>query len=176
MKAARGFAGPLWRGPPSLVGGPVGTVAGWALRRGFPPGPGRGSRLSLEKARTQRVAGGCPPPPPFFMTRSLPLARFGVVGRIVPVVGLFRNPCTCPDLDSHFAGAGVGCESILLQGHTTCEGFPPRGRLWAWEIPCRVSNPLPPNRLARQGSRSGRQPAKRPEGPPLTFPSNGLAR
>ena len=28
--------------------------------------------------------------------------------RVAAVVGLFRNPCTCPDLDSHFAGAGVG--------------------------------------------------------------------
>src|SRR5699024_2349977 len=38
------------------------------------PGPGGGSRLSLEKARTQRVAGGCPPPPlvysPLVGTRS----------------------------------------------------------------------------------------------------------
>ena len=29
------------------------------------PVPGGGSRLSLEKARTQRVAGGGPPPPLF---------------------------------------------------------------------------------------------------------------
>ena len=45
--------------------------------------------------------------------------------------------------------------------------FPPRGRLWGWETPCRVSHPLPPNGLARQGtpSRSGRQPAKNPKGP-----------
>ena len=60
--------GPRWgRGPlPMSAGGPVGTVAGPDLRRGFPPGPGRGSRLSLEKARTQRVAGGGPPPPLFY--------------------------------------------------------------------------------------------------------------
>ena len=38
--------------------------------------------------------------------------------------GLLRCPCTCPDLDSHFAGAGVGREGISLQGHTTYEGFP----------------------------------------------------
>ena len=30
---------------------------------GSRPVPGGGSRLSLEKARTQRVAGGGPPPP-----------------------------------------------------------------------------------------------------------------
>ena len=45
---------------------PSGTVAGPDLRRGFPPGPGRGSRLSLEKARTQRVAGEGPRPPFFY--------------------------------------------------------------------------------------------------------------
>ena len=51
--------------------------------------------------------------------------------------------------------------------------FPPRGRLWGWEIPCRVSHPLPSNGLARQGtpSRSGRQPAKTRRAPPA-FPSN----
>ena len=47
------------------IGGPVEAAAGYNLRGGFPPGPGRGSRLSLEKARTQRVAGGGPPPPLF---------------------------------------------------------------------------------------------------------------
>ena len=44
----------------------------------FPPGPGRGSRLSLEKARTQRVAGGYPPPPVFLWPARCSLARFGV--------------------------------------------------------------------------------------------------
>ena len=40
--------------------------AGWALQRGPPPPvPGGGSRLSREKARTQRVAGGGPPRTPF---------------------------------------------------------------------------------------------------------------
>ena len=43
---------------------------------GSRPVPGGGSRLSLEKARTQRVAGG-DPRPPFFMARSFPLAHFG---------------------------------------------------------------------------------------------------
>ena len=52
---------------------------------GSRPVPGGGSRLSLEKAWTQRVAGGYPPSPPFFRARSLPLARFG--GR----VALFRS-------------------------------------------------------------------------------------
>ncbi len=105
MKAAGGFVGPLWRGPPSLVGGPVGTVAGWALRRGFPPGPGRECGRVL---RTLRVVGALPVPrgaaprgpacpagspflprngekegrgqapwTPSFMARSFPLAGFG---------------------------------------------------------------------------------------------------
>ena len=152
MKAARGFVGPLWRGPPSLVGGPVGTFAGWALRRGFPPGPGRECGTVLRTLRVVETLtvprgaaprgpacpagspflprngekegrGRCPLDPQFYgplvATRS-----FWRLYRIVPVVGLVRCPCACPDLDSHFAGAGVGCESILLQGHTTCEGFP----------------------------------------------------
>ena len=58
---------PRWGGP--AQGGPCEV--------GSRPVPGGGSRLSLEKARTQRVAGGIPPPPPF-KARSLSLARFGV--------------------------------------------------------------------------------------------------
>ena len=41
------------------------------------PVPGGGSRLSLEKARTQRVAGGCPPAPPGLGPARSSLARFG---------------------------------------------------------------------------------------------------
>ena len=65
------------------------------------PAPGGGSRLSLEKARTQRVAGEGPRPP-FLMARLLPLARFGVGCRIVPVDGLLRYPSTYPDLGTFF--------------------------------------------------------------------------
>ena len=36
------------------------------------------------------------------MDRSLALARFGVGWRIVPVEGLLRYPCTCPDLETFF--------------------------------------------------------------------------
>ena len=184
------------RGPLSSVGGSVGTGAGWALRGGFPPGPGRGrggvlrtlrvvgavstprgaaprggrlpggvsqvgpgasavgrwsllDRRRLEPARwvparsragerwgtaypsggrgfsgaSGRSAPGGPPArrgspflprngekegrgqapwTPGFMARSFPLARFGVVGRIVPVEGLVRCPCTCPDLERFF--------------------------------------------------------------------------
>gem|GEM_PF-3861829 len=51
---------------------------------GSRPVPGGGSRLSLEKARTQRVAGGCPPPPLFLWparSHSLVLAWWGALFR-----------------------------------------------------------------------------------------------
>ena len=113
-------------GPPA--GGPVWTSAGPDLQRGSPPGPGRGrapgrwsrldqrrprparwfparlragARLSPEKAGG-KSAGGVAPWTPFFMARSLALARFGVGWRIVPVVGLFRHPSACPDLETFF--------------------------------------------------------------------------
>ena len=73
------------------------------------PVPGGGSRLSLEKARTQRVAGEGPAPP-FFNGPLVGTRSFWRLCRIVPVEGLLRYPCTCPDLDSHFAGAGVAQE------------------------------------------------------------------
>ena len=106
------WAGPpgwfWWRAPSEALGrgcrrqvvrlGPaqVGTC-----EVGSRPVPGGGSRLSLEKARTQRVAGE-DPRPPFFRARSFPLARFGVAGRSGTVVGLVRCPCTCPDLGRFF--------------------------------------------------------------------------
>ena len=43
-----------------------------------------------------------PPAPPWFRGRSLALARFGVWCHIVPVDGLLRGPCTCPDLETFF--------------------------------------------------------------------------
>ena len=89
-----------------LFGGrypPVGgTGAGWNLRRGFPPGPGRGIQDFSRESLDAKSRGGWPPAPPSFMARSLALARFGVVGRSEAVVGLFRNPCTCPDLETFF--------------------------------------------------------------------------
>ena len=43
-----------------------------------------------------------PPAPPWFIARSFPLARFGVVGRSGTVVELVRSPSTCPDLGTFF--------------------------------------------------------------------------
>ena len=120
-------------GSPSSAAGPAGTGAGWHLPRGFPPGPGRGIQAFSRESPDAKSRGGMPPAPPFFIARSFPLARFGVVGRSGAIVGLFQGPGTCPDLDSHFAGAGFGEESILWRGHTTHEGFSPRGRLWGRE-------------------------------------------
>ena len=91
------LAGGNFGGRWSLLGPPQGGPCGVVSR----PVPGGGSRLSLEKARTQRVAGGCPPPPlvygPLVGTRS-----FWRWCRIAPVVGLFRDPCTYPDLGTLF--------------------------------------------------------------------------
>ena len=53
------LAGGNFGGRWSLLGPPQGGPCGVVSR----PVPGGGSRLSLEKARTQRVAGGGPPPP-----------------------------------------------------------------------------------------------------------------
>ena len=77
---------------------------------GSRPVPGGGSRLALETARTQRVAGGCPPPPlvygPLVGTRS-----FWRLWHIVLVEGLLRYPCTCPDLGRFFVW---GCTTQRL--------------------------------------------------------------
>ena len=51
------------------------------------------------------------PRPPWFMARSFPLARFGVVGRSGTVVGLLRYPCTYPDLERFFV---QGCTTQRL--------------------------------------------------------------
>ena len=91
---------------------------------GSRPVPGGGSRLSLEKARTQRVAGGCPPPP-WFMARSLALARFGVGWRSGTVVGLFRCPCTCPDLGRFFCAVFKFYERQPLPVRETTPPSPP---------------------------------------------------
>ena len=132
-------SGGRWAGPPGWFWWRVPSEAlGWGCRRQVVrlgpaqvspcevvprPVPGGGSRLSLEKARTQRVAGGYPPPPLFYGP-LVPTRSFWRLWHIVPVVGLFRCPSACPDLDSHFAGAGVGRESFSLRRHTTYEGFP----------------------------------------------------
>ena len=63
-------------GPLSSIGGSVGTVAGWALQRGFPADSGGGARLSLEKVGGKNTRGK--PLDPVFYSRSFPLADFWV--------------------------------------------------------------------------------------------------
>ena len=195
------------------AGGSVWTIAGWALRGGFPPGPGRGIQAFSRESPDAKSRGGGPPPPlvygPLVPTRS-----FWRLWRIVPVEGLFRCPCTCPDLGRFFVwgcttqrlplggklSPKVTDEGAILYPTFPCRKIglspqrlsspaplgesiapssapvcalghlwfmvaspgpdrtvprtvrPPRGRLWGWEFPCRVSNPLPSNGLARQGT------------------------
>ena len=62
-----------------------GTGAGWTLRGGFPPGPGRGIQAFSRESPDAKSRGGIPPAPPF-KARSLSLARFGVAGRSGTVV------------------------------------------------------------------------------------------
>ena len=58
------------------AGGPVRTIAGWALRGGFPPGPGQGIQAFSRESPDARVAGDAPRPPALWPARwhSLVLA------------------------------------------------------------------------------------------------------
>ena len=70
-----------------------------------------------------------------------------------------------------------GVDRPLIRPSVRTGAPSPRGEGFGRGKPSyRVSNPLPSNGLARQGSRSGRQPEKKTQRPPPTFPSNGLAR
>ena len=88
---ASGRSAPLPRlpggGPLSSTGGSVGTVAGWALQRGFPADSGGGARLSLKKVEGKNTRGK--PLDPGFMARSLSLARFGVCATLSRSWGYF---------------------------------------------------------------------------------------
>ena len=78
------------------------AVGAFPVPRGARPGgPAcqQGPHFSREMGRRR---GGQAPWTPGFRARSFPLARFGVVGRIVPVEGLVRCPCTYPDLERFF--------------------------------------------------------------------------
>ena len=105
------------------------TGAGWHLRGGCPPSlvgshaggpsqgrpcnvvsrpvPGGGSRLSLGESPDAKSRGGGPPAPLFYGP-LVPTRWFWRLCRIVSVAGLLRCPSACPDLGSHFAGAGLG--------------------------------------------------------------------
>ena len=67
---------------------------------GSRPTPGGSPAFSGESRKKERR--GQAPWTPVLMARSVPLAHFGVVGRIVPVDRLLRAPCTYPDLGRFF--------------------------------------------------------------------------
>ena len=94
----------------------------------FPARLRAGARLSPEKAGG-KSAGGKPPGPPSFMARSLLARSFWGLCHIVPVVRLFRCPCTCPDLGAFFWKMLL--EHIFLEnasqiGLSIPEGIAPR--------------------------------------------------
>ena len=71
-------------GSPSSVAGPTGTGAGWHLRGGFPPGPGRGIQAFSRESPDAKSRGGGPPPPLVLgaaRSHSLVLAWWGTAGR-----------------------------------------------------------------------------------------------
>ena len=66
------------------VGGSVGTGAGPDLRRGSPPGPGRGIQAFSRESPDAKSRGGGPPPPLVLgaaRSHSLVLAWWGTAGR-----------------------------------------------------------------------------------------------
>ena len=80
----------------------VWTVAGPDLRGGFPPGPGRGIQAFSRESPDAKSRGGMPPRPPIFYGPLVSTRSFWRLWHIVPVVGLLRGPCTCPDLERFF--------------------------------------------------------------------------
>ena len=98
------------RSRPGKEATPAGGLGRWSCRdqrrlapaRWFPARSRAGIQAFSRESPDAKSRGGWPPAPPFFRARSFPLARFGVVGRIVPVYGLLRCPCTCPDLETFF--------------------------------------------------------------------------
>ena len=111
------------------------TGAGWALRRGFPPGPGRGSRLSLEKARTQRVAGEGPRPP-FFMARLLSLARFGGCAALFRSMGYYGAHVRAL-IWGAFSGRAAQPRGFPLGGRWAGEAGSDEGAICYPTFPCR---------------------------------------
>ena len=87
------------------------------------------------------------------MARLLPLARFGVGWRSGAVVGLFRCPCTCPDLGRFFCAVFKFYERQPLPVRETTPPSPP-----SWGA----------GRYGRkiQGRRPGRKKREPPQGPP----------
>ena len=111
----------------------VGGWFRWNQRRSRPAAwvPARlraGARLSPGQAGG-KSAGGLAPWTPFFYGPLVPTRSFWRLCRIVPVVGLFRNPSTCPDLETFFpknAFQHIFLENASQIGLSIPEGIAPR--------------------------------------------------
>ena len=147
MKAPGALRAPL-AGPPSLVGGPVGTFAGWALPTWFParsragvrygtayptgsrgssgasgrsaPGPACPSGSPIPPEKWGERGRGQPPGPPVLMARSFPLAGFGGCAALFRWWGYYGAHVRALIWISHFAGAGV-----WVRKHFVAGGIPP---------------------------------------------------
>ena len=91
------------------------------------------------------------------MARSLPLARFGVVGRSGAVVGRFRNLCTCPDLGTFFRKNAF--QHIFLEN--------------ASQIGFRIPEVTAPRTYQRQRSQNPASGNERPSNPGVQGQSPG---
>ncbi len=97
------------RGPARKSRGAVSAVGRWsgwdqrrlAPARWFPARSRAGIQAFSRESPDAKSRGGMPPPPLFYgplvATRS-----FWRLWHVVPVVGLLRGPCTCPDLETFF--------------------------------------------------------------------------
>ena len=131
---------------------------------GSRPVPGGGSRLSLEKARTQRVAGGCPPPPRF-RGRSFPLARFGGCGALSRWWGYFGAHLRALIWIRILRERGLG-EKVFRGGAYHPRRLPPGGRLWVGKPSFRVSDTCRPTDSPGRAHPAGpgSSPQKGPKG------------
>ncbi len=117
-----------WVPARSRAGGAVGYCVpfGWSglfrcLGTQRPGGPACPAGSPFLPRNGEKEGRGQAPWTPGFMARSFPLAGFGVVGRIVPVEGLVRCPCTCPDLGRFFR-VGLHSPEASPWGEAVTEG------------------------------------------------------
>ena len=89
--------GTMWHPTPKRASGNERVINRGS--RGLAPGALSSGFL---RRKPEERAPGASPLDPRFMTRSFPLARFGVGCHMVPVDGLFRHPSACPDLGRFF--------------------------------------------------------------------------
>ena len=104
---------PLWqeKGARTPQVGPGASVIGrWsrldqrrlAPARWFPARSRAGIQAFSRESPDAKSRGGMPPAPPFFYSPLVPTRSFWRLCHIVPVAGLLRYPCTCPDLETFF--------------------------------------------------------------------------